>query len=138
MPRDIRQVVADIDALAPADPDDLDLDRLQALAGEYFSLADAPAHLDVWFRLFERFPEFDGYGVFWTILHGIEAQPGSDEAVVASVRRHPTRLPVSMVGWMLNAGITSAGGTDLRGLLREVASGPHPASVREAAAGHLG
>jgi hypothetical protein len=122
MARDIRDVVAEIDTLAPANADDLDLDRLQSLAEEYFSLVDAPAHLDVWFRLYERFPDSDGHGVFWSILHGIEAQPDSEKFVVASVRRNPTRFPVLMVNSMLNAGISEAGGSSLLEVLRSVAT----------------
>lgn len=130
MRREIRQIVADVDGLTLANADDLD--RLQGLADEYFSSADALAHLDVWFRLYERFPESDGHGVFWTILHGIEAQPGYEASVVASVRRTPTHFPVLMVNCMLNGGVTSAGGVDLLGLLQSVAANDRcPASVRQ-------
>jgi len=120
MSREIRQVVADIDTLRTADGDDLL--RLQALIEEYFASPDAPAHIDVWFRLYERFPDDHGHGVFWTILHGIEAQPTSDAAVVASIRRRPTHYPVLMVNRMLNGGIPAAAGVDLIGLLRQIAA----------------
>jgi hypothetical protein len=120
MSRDIRQVVAEIDALPTADGEDLD--RLQALIDEYFTSPDAAVHIDVWFRLYERFPDDHGHGVFWTILHGIEAQPGSDAAVVASVRRRPTYYPVLMVNRMLNGGILAVAGVDLLGLLRQIAA----------------
>ena len=138
MARDIRQVVADIDGLAPPNSDDLDLERLQALSEEYFSLPGASDHLDVWFHLYERFPDSDGYGVFWSILHGIEAQPTSDVCVVASVRRNPTQFPLRMVNRMLNAGITSADGVDLLGLLVEVSQNKRCSSdIRQDAARFL-
>jgi hypothetical protein len=130
MSRDIRRVVADIDALPTADSDDLD--RLQGLIDEYFASPTAAAHIDVWFRLYERFPDEHGHGVFWTILHGLEAQPGCDAAVVASVRRWPTHYPVLMVNRMLNADIRSAAGADLLGLLQQVAADEKlAAGVRE-------
>lgn len=130
--REIREVVDDIDGLRADDPDDLDLERLQALIDEYFALDEAPRHLDAWFRLFERFPESDGYGVFWAILHGIEAQPGSDAFVVESVRRRPTHFPLAMVNRMLNGGISSVGGVELLDLLRSVATDERwPDDVRE-------
>ena len=129
MSRDIRQVVAEIDALPTADSEDLD--RLQALIDEYFASPDAATHIDVWFRLFERFPDDHGHGVFWTILHGIEAQPSSDSAVVASVRRRPTHYPVLMVNRMLNGGIPAAAGMDLLAILRQIAADERvPATVR--------
>ena len=45
--------------------------------------------LDIWFRLFGRFPEADGYELFRWILHGLEAQPGSNSLAVSGppVRR---------------------------------------------------
>jgi hypothetical protein len=130
MSRDIRQIVADIDALPTADGDDLD--RLQTLIDEYFASTAATAHIDVWFRLYERFPNDHGHGVFWTILHGLEAQSGCDAAVVASVRRRPTHYPVMMVNRMLNADICTAAGVDLLGLLRQVAADKRAAAgVRE-------
>jgi hypothetical protein len=136
MNRDIRQVVADIDALPTVDGDDLD--RLQALMDEYFAFPAAAVHIDVWFRLYERFPDDHGHGVFWTILHGIEAQTGSDAAVVASVRRRPSHYSVLMVNRMLNGGIRTADGVDLLGLLQEVASDERNAlGVRKDAEGYL-
>ena len=92
----------------------------------------------MWFRFFERFPEGDGSGVFWTILHGLEGQSGSDVLTVASVRRKPAEFPVLMVNRLLNAGVTSVGGVDLLDLLRSVAADPEcAASVRESAAEYL-
>ena len=66
MSRDTRNVVADIDALPTADGDDLG--RLQELIDEYFASPAAAGHIDVWFRLYERFPDEHGQGVFWNIL----------------------------------------------------------------------
>ena len=131
MSRDVRLIVADIDALAAADPDDLDLDRVSDLADEFFASADAAPHLDAWFRFYERFPTGHGNGVFWSVLHGLEDQPGSGECAVASVRRDPTHYPVLMLQRELNAGTPAVGGVDLVGLLRAVAADDrHPAAVR--------
>lgn len=58
--------------------------------------------------------------MFWSILHGIEAHPGSAEFVVASVRRQPSHFPLLMVSRLLNAGVNSAGGVQLLALLRSV------------------
>jgi hypothetical protein len=138
MVRNIQDVVAAVDGLAPSGPHDLDLDCLHSLAQEYFSFPEAPAQLDVWFRLYERFPESDGHGVFWAILHAIEAQRGSDEFAVASVRRRPARFPVMMVNRMLNAGTKTVGGVDLLALLVQVAADArNPAGIRREVESYL-
>jgi hypothetical protein len=129
MSSSIQEVVNEIDGLTGTNSDDLDLDRLHALVGEFFSHADASANLDVWFRLYERFPEGDGYGVFWTLLHRLEAQPGSNECVIASVQRNPTPFPLMMIKRLLNSSIASVSGVDLRELLRSVAADERRSAV---------
>jgi hypothetical protein len=96
--------------------------RLRELIDRYFALPDAAEHLDVWFQLYERFPNGDLDGLEWSILHKIEDQLGWAGLVVASVRRQPAYFPVLMVNRLLNAGIASVGGVDLLCLLREVAA----------------
>ena len=84
--------------------------------------------------VFERFPTDDGYGVFWNILHAVEAIEGCEPAVVASVRARPAEFNVLLVGRLLNAGTTEVTGVDLLSLLREVAeSSEAPDEVREIA-----
>jgi hypothetical protein len=133
----IKEVVAAIDALPTVDSAD-DLSRLQNLADRYFIGPEAANYLGVWFRLYERFPEDDGCGVFWSVLHRIEAQPGYEQPVVESVRRRPSRFPVLMANRLLNSGIRQVGGVDLLELLRRVAADEQcPPSVREDAQGFL-
>ncbi|MFT3883275.1 MAG: hypothetical protein QM703_26930 [Gemmatales bacterium] len=137
MGENIQEIVAAIDQLASVDAVD-DLNRLHELAVQYFACAGASEYLDVWFRLYERFPEDDAFGVFWTILHSVEAQPNHGPLVVVSVRRSPSRFPVRMVNRLLNSGIQQVDGVDLLELLRAVAANDHcPPEVREEAAGFL-
>jgi hypothetical protein len=117
----LRKLIASIDGIASA----TDTDQLQALEramDDYFASPDASRHLDDWFRLFERFPDEDGYEMFWTILHGIEHQPGYEALVVESVARFPSRFPLLMVNRMLNGGMTHVGKVDLLNLLQSVAA----------------
>jgi hypothetical protein len=133
----MREVVAAIDRLASVRAPN-DLARLQELAERYFALPEAPEHLGVWFRLYERFPEDDAFGVFWTVLHGVEAQPNFEQLVIESVRRRPSGFPVRMVNGLLNAGIRQVGGVQLLELLQEVAGDDRsPPGLREEAVGFL-
>jgi hypothetical protein len=134
--RDLRDIASEVDDLALTDPDDFN--RLDALAVEYFSHPEAAEQLGLWFRLYERFPESDGHGVFWSILHGIEAQPGYEESVVASVLRNPTHFPVLMINRLINAEVSEIGGVNLLGLLGSVAEDERASpEIREDALGYL-
>jgi hypothetical protein len=117
------------------------LKRLDDLAVTYSQLpkTDAEAGLDIWFRLYERFPEEDGFGVCWAILHMIESyHPVSDRYVVASVQRKPTEFPVMMVNRILNAGTKTVGDVDLLALLQSVVDDANrPDSIRETARGFV-
>lgn len=85
----------------------------------------------------ERFPWDDGHEVFWGLLHALEDLPGYEPALVASVRRAPGELTLVMLRRLINAGVHEVEGTDLAGLLREIAHGSPSARARECAAGLL-
>jgi hypothetical protein len=54
------------------------------------------------FKLLERFPTSDGLGVFWSVLHYLEATPRHEACLVASINRCPTEFGVLMVNRILN------------------------------------
>ena len=113
MKRSVDDILADIAAFAPPNDEWLPLD---ALLVELFADRD-PATLaralPTLFGVFERFPEHDGYGVFWTLLHGIEAIPGYEAELVASLRRKSTEFGRTMVKRLRKAGIERVEGVDL-------------------------
>ncbi len=117
----IEQIVAALDAISSVD-DEAQLKSLDRLIATFFTHPDAPKHVGVWFRLFERFPEDDAYEMFWSVLHGIEKLPNYETELIASIRRRPSEFPVRMVNRMLNAGQTQAEGVDLMSLLELVAN----------------
>jgi hypothetical protein len=118
----LAEITAAVGAIASLNDTD-QLQQLDGLVGDYAKLPkpDAEAGLDIWFRLYERFPDEDGFGVCWSILHMIEGyHPVSDRFVVASVQRKPTEFPVLMVNRILNGGTKAVGGVDLVVLLQSV------------------
>ena len=84
-------------------------------------------------RVFERFPTADGYGIFWSILHGLEGMTGRYEAeAVESARGAPGQFSLIMVNRMLNAGQTEVAGIPLLELLAQTSRREDcPAEVRE-------
>jgi hypothetical protein len=84
--------------------------------------------------VFERFPAEDGFGVFWSIVHFLEACEGYEPALLESVRVAPTEFNVLMVNRILNAGIAQVAGESLLSVLNGVASDEAaPDDVRESA-----
>jgi hypothetical protein len=140
MARTLAEITAAVQAITSLTDDD-ELKRLDGLAIDYAGLPKphAEAGLGIWFGLYERFPDDDGFGVCWSILHMIESHhPVSDRFVVASVQRKPTEFPVMMVNRILNAGTKTVGDVDLLALLQSVVDDAcHPDIIRETARGFV-
>jgi hypothetical protein len=69
MPRTVDDILRDIEAFRPTNGVWLPLDDLLAELWD----AGVPARaLPTLFGVFERFPEDDGSGVLWSIVHGVE------------------------------------------------------------------
>ncbi len=133
----IQTIVARIDAIWSLD----DADELKALGDArdaFFAHPAAADHLGVWFRLFERFPEDDGYESLWSVLHRIESVAGYEPLAAESAGSRPSRFPVYMVERLVNGGRRQVGGVPLLELLGRVAADAGcPASVREDARHYL-
>ena len=82
------EVLRDIDAFVPVDGD---WRRLDDLLAELWHLGPREGHLPVLFRVFERFPDEDGAGVLWSIVHGVESLPCNyGEPLRESLARQPS------------------------------------------------
>ena len=132
MARTSAEVVGDIRSFRPVNNNWLALDGLLA---ELWAAGEPAKYIRDLLAVFERFPEHDGFGVLWSVLHGLESLPGYERELVQSVQRHPSDMGVCMVGRMLNSGLTQIEGHSLVELLRTVAvSNGVPASIRVSAA----
>jgi hypothetical protein len=97
------------EALRTVHPDDIGSSEIQALFG-----------------IFEQFPDHDGFGVFWSIVHLLEACKDHKPDLIASVKRKPVHFNLLMVNRLLNAEILEINGQSLLALLTSVSS--HPAA----------
>ncbi len=70
------------------------------------------ADLEAAFLVFERHPYADGFGVFWTALHWLEAQPAAQyqRALSQSIARKPVSFNLRMINRLLNGGIAKIAG----------------------------
>ena len=134
LPQDIAE---DIACFVPIEGDWRQLD---GLAQELWASGRTRDMLWAPFALFERFPaDEDGCGVFWSILHGIEALDGYEDELAESLRRQPSEFGILLAGRMLNAGIETLAGAPLVPFLQSIAVSPScPASVAATALRYLG
>jgi hypothetical protein len=131
MRRTFEDLVADLTAFQP---DGDDWRPLAALVDELAALERIPDAAAELLAVFERFPESDGAGVFWSVVQGLEADGGYEPALIRSVRRRPSEFGVIMVGRLMNFGLGVAGEMPLLPFLETVAADPEvPERARRAA-----
>ncbi len=117
MARPTNDIAADIAAFQPISRNWL---GLEALLEELWKDGTPQAAIPEMLRVFERFPDDDGAGVVWSIVHGLEALRGYEAQVLTSVRRVPSVMGVTILGRLLNAGCNDINGVPTRHILQEV------------------
>ena len=100
----------------PAD----DWQRLDSILCQIFTRPVTQSEIAALLGIFERYPAHDGYGVFWSILHGLESLPDYESLLLASVRRVPSEFGTLMVGRILNGGQQDIAGSPIRVVLSEL------------------
>ena len=84
-----------------------------------FSSPDPTSYYQAIFNLFERFPDDDGSGVFWSALHGMEAVGSYEVLLLQYFRRLPSLMTRTMLRRMMNAGETQIGDVSISTLLSD-------------------
>jgi len=87
-------------------PTDGDWRPLEGHIEQAFASPDPKKYYPAIFKLFERFSEEDGAGVFWSALHGMEAVGGYEEMLLLYFRRWPSLMAQTMLRRILNSGQT--------------------------------
>jgi hypothetical protein len=83
-------ILSDIENFAPTDGN---WRRLDDLLDELWGSGVREGQLAVLFRVFERFPNDDGAGVLWSIVHGVEALGFDYETQLRqSIARQPSLM----------------------------------------------
>jgi len=85
-------------------PIDGDWRPLDALLERAFNSPDPKEYYHAIFNLFERFPEDDGAGVFWTAVHGMEAIGDYEKHLLSYFRRWPNLMNKLMLRRIYNSG----------------------------------
>lgn len=104
------------------------LDQLSDAADYFFSELRNEEYLKTWFGLFERFPQDDAFGVFWTILHGIEKYPNYQTYLLQSLQNQPSVKGIEMIHRILNSGFTKIEDVELVSFLENIGNITDPSS----------
>ena len=102
MVRPEKEILLDIDTFVPRNGEWLPLD---ALFDELWSIHPSDKAIPVLLRVFDRYPDEDGAGVFWSIVHGIEHTFNGryEESLKTSAERRPTPFKTIMLGRIENS-----------------------------------
>jgi hypothetical protein len=114
------------DAHSPAQ-----LEQLQRTVDEALAKPMGQSEVSALLGVFERFPEDDGYGIFWSILHGLEQGAGYETELVRSVMSAPNLFNTLMLNRILNSGVATIHEHSIRELL--VAAEREPSRPTKAA-----
>lgn len=126
--REIEVVLKDIQNYIPVDDEWEALDELIREACEF----NDPRVIKPLLELLERNPDHDGYGVFWSIVHGLEYIGGYETELASSVLNKPHEMSVLMLNRMLNGGIQTIDGRSIMEILKEIAANTgFPNSIRD-------
>jgi hypothetical protein len=101
-----------------SDEDESQLNNLDRLIEELSSQSViSPQVFESLFKIFERFPDSDGYGLFWGILHFIESRQGYESLLIESVLHKPSQFNLLMINRLINGGLFQIGNYQLLTLL---------------------
>ena len=88
--RPLESILQELRTFRPANEDWRPFD---ALLSELWAAGVHEEHLPQLFDVFERFPEDDGAGVLWGIVHGVEALPfDHEDALTSSLARRESHM----------------------------------------------
>jgi hypothetical protein len=116
--RNIETLIQSIEVFIPVDDN---WEALDELIEEICALKDERA-ISPLLGLLERYPEQDGYGVFWGIVHGLEAIGGYETKLVASVLSKPHEFSVLMLNRIINSGTKIIADRSVLDILKEISN----------------
>jgi hypothetical protein len=92
--RTSQNIINDINQFEPQNGNWLPLD---SLLNELWETGDQENFTSELLKVFERFPEEDGAGVFWSIVHGLERFSAYETELIDSLNRQPSEMGLLML-----------------------------------------
>lgn len=117
--RTSQEIIADINQFEPENGNWL---RLDALLNELWESGDQEIFITDFLRVFERFPDEDGAGVFWNIVHGVEQFNSYEMQLIDSLNRQPSEMGLVMLRRIKNTGAKTVGGIEINKIVADLIS----------------
>lgn len=114
-----QEILSDIEEFKPIDGNWLMLDTLLIELWESGGNGSFVADL---LSVFERYPDEDGAGVFWSIVHGIESLGFYEKQLVESLKRQPSEMGMVLLIRIKNSGAKTVEGIDIDQLVADLIS----------------
>jgi hypothetical protein len=133
--RTTQKILAEISSFHPAKGEWLGLD---SLLNELWETGEPVLGIDTLLNVFFNYPEEDGAGVFWSIVHGLESLNGYEPLLLSKTIDKPSLFGVIMLGRLLNAGVKEIEGKSIFVVLKDISVSQNtPISIKNVAAKFL-
>jgi hypothetical protein len=115
-----KEIISEIKAFEPEEGNWL---RLDELITELWEKGNPQIGIKELFGVFERYPKDDGFGVFWSILHGIETLE-YEQNLYESLLNNPSYMGIIMLKRIENTGLEFIAGKRINELKKNVRNNP--------------
>ncbi|WP_282081573.1 hypothetical protein [Aquimarina algiphila] len=115
-----QEILSEIESFKPVDGNWL---RLDELVNKLWESGKAELGINTLFRVFERYPNDDGAGVFWTILHGLETL-NYEESLYSSLMDKPSHMAINMLKRIENTNSELVAGKPIKELKEFIKNNP--------------
>ena len=115
--RTSKDIVRDINQFVPDDGNWSELDKLLS---ELWRTGDQENFTTDLLKIFERFPEEDGNGVFWSIVHGLESFRSYEQDLIDSLNRQPSEMALLLLRRIKNSGAATIAGMEINRIVRDL------------------
>jgi hypothetical protein len=117
--RTSQDIIADINQFEPEKGNWL---RLDALLNELWESDDQENFTTDLLRVFEKFPNDDGAGVLWSIIHGVETFKSYERELIDSLNRQPSEMGLVMLIRIKNTGTKTVDGIEINKIVADLIS----------------
>lgn len=117
--RTTQEILAEISNFHPTNAEWV---RLDSLLCELWEAGNPTSGIDTLLDVFSKYPEEDGAGIFWSIVHGIESLNGYEPSLLKATIESPSLFGVIMLGRLLNAGEKEIEGKSISNALKGISN----------------